>query len=48
MLVDQKNLHVHLDQEVLNGGGYKSMLKKARCYRKNRERKNRHTIIGLK
>jgi len=35
---DQNNIHVHLDCEVLGGGGYKTMLKRAITYRSRREK----------
>ncbi|OGV28536.1 MAG: hypothetical protein A3E88_07405 [Legionellales bacterium RIFCSPHIGHO2_12_FULL_35_11] len=35
---DQNNIHVHLDCEVLGGGGYKTMLQRAITYRLRRER----------
>ncbi|MHB1949673.1 MAG: RloB domain-containing protein [Gammaproteobacteria bacterium] len=35
---DQNNIHVHLDCEVLNGGGYKVMLERAVSYRSRKEK----------
>jgi hypothetical protein len=37
-LSNQRGLHVHLDCEVLKGGGYKPMLEKAVHFRKRKER----------
>lgn len=37
-LSDQKNIHIHLDCEVLSGGGYKTMLERAVIYRSRREK----------
>ena len=37
-LSDQNELHVHLDCEVLKGGGYKTMLKGAIRCQKRKER----------
>lgn len=37
-LSDQNNIHVHLDCEVLSGGGYKTMLERAVTYRSRREK----------
>ncbi len=36
---DQNKLHVHLDCEVLSGGGYKKMLDRAIIYRSRTEKK---------
>lgn len=41
---DQQHLSVHLDCEVLNGGGYKTMLERAACHR---IRKGRNKIKGI-
>lgn len=45
-LSEQKGLHVHLDCQVLGGGGYKSMLDGALHYKKRKERyKAKHSIL---
>lgn len=44
-LADENDLHVHLDCVPLNGGGYKSMLRKAIRYRLRRERFNAKASI---
>lgn len=36
---DQNEIHVHLDCEVLSGGGYKTMLERAISYRARNEKK---------
>jgi hypothetical protein len=38
-LSDQQEMHVHLESEVLGGGGYKSMLANGVRYRERKERK---------
>lgn len=38
-LSDQKNLNVHLDCDVLDGGGYEKMLNRAVTYRARNEKK---------
>jgi len=35
---DQNNIHVHLDCEVLSGGGYKAMLDRAIIYRSRKDK----------
>lgn len=37
-LSDKNNIHVHLDCDVLSGGGYKTMLERAIAYRTRREK----------
>ena len=46
-LSDQNGLHVHLDCEVLKGGGYKTMLDGAVRYRKRRERQKAKSSVLL-
>lgn len=46
-LSDQNGLHVHLDCEVLKGGGYKTMLEGAVRYRKRKERQKAKSSILL-
>lgn len=46
-LSDQNGLHVHLDCEVLKGGGYKTMLEGAIRYRKRKERQKAKSSILL-
>jgi hypothetical protein len=46
-LSEQKGLYVHLDCEVLKGGGYKTMLKKAIYYQKRKERHKAKASILL-
>lgn len=46
-LADQNGLHVHLDCEVLKGGGYKTMLEDAIRYRKRKERQTAKKTILL-
>lgn len=46
-LSDQNGLHVHLDCEVLKGGGYKTMLEGTVRYRKRRERQKAKSSILL-
>lgn len=46
-LSDEKELHVHLDCQALNGGGYKSMLEKAVRERKRKERNKAKCSILL-
>jgi hypothetical protein len=44
MLSEQNGLHIHLDCQLLDGGGYKSMLNKAlRC----RKQKDRSTVKAI-
>ena len=38
MLADQNSLYVHLDCQVLGGGGYRSMLKRALHYRQRKSK----------
>ena len=44
---DQNNIHVHLDCEVLGGGGYKTMLEKAISYRSRREKNKGSAKISI-
>jgi hypothetical protein len=44
-LSDQNGLHVHLDCEVLKGGGYNTMLEGAVRYRKRKERQKAKSSI---
>lgn len=46
-LSDQNGLHVHLDCEVLKGGGYKTMLERAIRCRKRKERQKAKCSILL-
>jgi hypothetical protein len=46
-LSDQNGLHVHLDCEVLKGGGYKTMLEGAIRYRKRKDRQKAKSSILL-
>jgi hypothetical protein len=46
-LSDQNGLHVHLDCEVLKGGGYKTMLERAIRCRKRKERQKAKSSILL-
>lgn len=47
-LCDQNGLHVHLDCQLLGGGGYKTMLEKAVRYRRHKERhKAKYSILVL-
>jgi len=46
-LSDQNGLHVHLDCEVLKGGGYKTMLEGAIRCRKRKERQKAKSSILL-
>lgn len=46
-LSDQKGLHVHLDCEVLKGGGYKAMLERAVHSWKRKERQKAKSSILL-
>ncbi len=46
-LSDQNGLHVHLDCEVLRGGGYKTMLEGAIRCRKRKERQKAKSSILL-
>lgn len=44
---DQNNIHVHLDCEVLGGGGYKTMMERAITYRSRSEKKKGKTKIPI-
>ncbi len=46
-LADQNGLHIHLDCEVLKGGGYKTMLKSTIHYQKRKERQKAKSSILL-
>ncbi len=46
-IANQNGLHVTLDCQVLNGGGYESMLRAALRYRERRERKKAKASILL-
>lgn len=46
-LCDEKGLHVHLDCQPLNGGGYRTMLEKAVHYQQRNERRKAKTSILL-
>lgn len=38
VLADKNGLHIHLDPQILNGGGYESMLENANRHRARRDR----------
>lgn len=44
---DQNNIHVHLDCDVLGGGGYKTMLERAIAYRARREKSKGKAIMSI-
>lgn len=46
-MLNQKDICVHLDCEVLGGGGYKPMLAKAITYRARREKSRGRAIMSI-
>src|SRR3990167_5050644 len=46
-VLDQNNIHAHLDCAVLGGGGYETMLKKAIIYRARKEKSKGNAKISI-
>lgn len=42
---NQEGLSIHLDTQILNGGGYRAMLDAAICHRKRRKNKEKSSIL---